>query len=290
MEAIGGEVCAASLVGKTLPVARAIWSGTISFGLVNVPVRMYSAIDEQKLHFHFLHTKDDSPIGYEKVCKKEDKPVPEDEIGKAFEVSKGEYVYLDEEDFAAAKVEGYKTFEIRDFVDYEEIDPIFFERTFYLGPQDGAEKVYSLLVKAMADAGLAAIGTYVMREREQLGCLRVREGALTLERMYFANEIRPIKEIKPRAGSVAKSELEMAAQLIDRFTGKFEPEKYKDTYTAALKKVVKAKQQGKDVHVAPEVSEEAEPPDLMEALRASLESQAGRRASRGGGKRQRAKV
>jgi DNA end-binding protein Ku len=200
-------------------------------------------------------------------------------------VSKGEYVYLDEEDFAAAKVEGYKTFEIHDFVDYEEIDPIFFERTFYLGPQDGAEKVYSLLVKAMANAGLAAIGTYVMREREQLGCLRVREGALTLERMYFANEIRPIKEIKPRAGSVAKSELEMAAQLIDRFTGKFKPEKYKDTYTAALKKVVKAKQRGKDVHVAPEEPEEAEPPDLMEALRASLESHAGRRASPGAGKR-----
>jgi DNA end-binding protein Ku len=249
---------------------RAIWSGTISFGLVNIPVRMYSAIDEQKLHFHFLHRKDDSPIGYDKVCKKEDKSVPDKEIGKAFEVSKGEYVYLEDEDFEAARVDGYKTMEISDFVPYEEIDPIYFEKTFYLGPQEGAEKVYSLLVKAMENSELAALGTYVMRDREHLGCLRVRDGALTLEKMFFANEIRDIKEIKPKRASVGKAELDMAEELIDRFTGKFKPEKYKDTYTAALKKVVKAKQQGKDVHVAPADEEEAETPDLMEALRASI--------------------
>jgi DNA end-binding protein Ku len=249
---------------------RAIWSGTISFGLVNIPVRMYSAIDEQKLHFHYLHRKDDSPIGYDKVCKMEDKSVPDDEIGKAFEVSKGEYVYLEEEDLEAARVEGYKTMEISDFVPYEEIDPIYFEKTFYLGPQEGAEKVYTLLVKAMENSELAALGTYIMREREHLGCLRVRDGALTLERMFFANEIRDIKEIKPKRASVGKAELDMAEDLIDRFTGRFKPEKYKDTYTAALKKVVKAKQQGKEVHVAPAAEEDAEAPDLMEALRASI--------------------
>jgi DNA end-binding protein Ku len=253
-----------------MAMPRAIWSGTISFGLVNIPVRMYSAIDEQKLHFHFLHRKDDSPIGYDKVCKKEDKSVPDKEIGKAFEVSKGEYVYLEDEDFEAARVDGYKTMEISDFVPYEEIDPIYFEKTFYLGPQEGAEKVYSLLVKAMENSELAALGTYVMRDREHLGCLRVRDGALTLEKMFFANEIRDIKEIKPKRASVGKAELDMAEELIDRFTGKFKPEKYKDTYTAALKKVVKAKQQGKDVHVAPAEEEEAETPDLMEALRASI--------------------
>jgi DNA end-binding protein Ku len=249
---------------------RAIWSGTISFGLVNIPVRMYSAIDEQKLHFHFLHRNDDSPIGYDKVCKKEGTPVPDEEIGKAFEVSKGEYVYLEDEDFEAARVDGYKTMEISDFVPYEEIDPIYFEKTFYLGPQEGSEKVYSLLVRAMENSELAALGTYVMRDREHLGCLRVRNGALTLEKMFFANEIRDIKEIKPKKAAVEKAELEMAHELIDRFTGHFKPEKYKDTYTAALKKVVKAKQQGKEVHVAPAVEEEAEAPDLMEALRASI--------------------
>jgi DNA end-binding protein Ku len=265
---------------------RAIWSGTISFGLVNVPVRMYSAIDEQKLHFHFLHRKDDSPIGYDKVCKKEGKPVPDDEVGKAFEVSKGNYVYLEEEDFQAAKVEGYKTFQIEDFVAYEEIDPIFFEKTFHLGPQDGAETVYALLVKAMEKSGLAAVGTYIMRDREQLGCLRVRDGALTLEKMFFENEIRPIKDIKPKSASVPKSELEMAERLIDHFRGKFRPEKYKDTYTAALKKVVKAKQQGKEIHVAPEEPEERAP-DLMEALRASIEAHGSARRARSSASRDR---
>jgi DNA end-binding protein Ku len=261
---------------------RAIWSGTISFGLVNVPVRMYSAIEEQKLHFHYLHTKDDSPIGYDKVCKSEGKSVPDEEIGKAFEVSKGKYVYLDDEDFEAARVDGYKTMEISDFVPYEEIDPIYFEKTFYLGPQEGAEKVYSLLVKAMESSELVALGTYIMRDREHLGCLRVRDGALALEKMFFANEIRDVKEVKPKKASVSKAELEMAEELIDRFTSTFKPEKYKDTYTAALKKIVKAKQAGKDVHAAPAEAEEAEVTDLMEALKASI-SDAGKRrtASRG---------
>jgi DNA end-binding protein Ku len=260
---------------------RALWTGTISFGLVNVPVRMYSAVQEHKLHFNYLHTKDDSPIGYEKYCKKEDKPVPDDEIAKAFEVSKGKYVYLDDEDFAAAKVEGYRTIELTDFVPYEEIDPIYFEKTYYLGPQEGGEKVYALLAKAMDNSGLAGIGTFVMRDRENLGCIRIRDGVLTLEKLYFADEIRPAKGIKPKKVSVSKQEREMAEQLIDRFSGSFRPEKYKDTYTEALMKVVKAKQRGKEVEVAPE-RKEPEVPDLMEALRASLETS---KRSRGRSKR-----
>jgi DNA end-binding protein Ku len=268
---------------------RAIWSGTISFGLVNVPVRMFSAIEEKKLHFHFLHTKDDSPIGYDKVCKAEGKSVPDKEVGKAFEVSKGKYVYLDDEDFEAARVDGYKTMEISDFVPYEEIDPIYFEKTFYLGPQDGAEKVYSLLVRAMENSELVALGTYIMRDREHLGCLRVRDGALMLEKMFFANEIRDVKEIKPRKATIGKAELEMAEELIDRFTGKFKPEKYKDTYTAALKKVVKAKQQGKDVHAAPAEAEEAEVTDLMEALKASIGTTKKKRAASRGKSRSRSR-
>jgi DNA end-binding protein Ku len=264
---------------------RAIWSGTISFGLVNIPVRMYSAIDEQKLRFHFLHTKDDSPIGYAKICKTEGKPVPDEEIGKAFEVSKAEYVYLEDEDFEAARVEGYKTMELSDFVPYEEIDPIYFEKTFYLGPQDGAEKVYSLLVKAMESSGLVALGTYIMREREQLGCLRVRDGGLALERMFFANEIRDIKELKPKNVRVGKEELEMAQALIERLGGRFDPKKYKDTYTAELKRIVRAKQQGKEVHVAPPEEEEAEAPDLMEALQASIGAARKKRTAAGSRRR-----
>src|ERR671936_662283 len=134
---------------------RAIWTGAISFGLVNVPVRMYSATQDHDLHFHYLHVKDDSRIGYEKVCKKEGRPVPDDEIVKAFEYEKGEYVYMTDEDFEAAETDGYKAIDITDFVPYDEIDPIYFERTYYLGPQDGSEKVYALLLRAMEDAGLA---------------------------------------------------------------------------------------------------------------------------------------
>ena len=255
---------------------RAIWTGAISFGLVNVPVRMYSAIGEHDLHFHYVHEPDGSRIGYEKICKLEDKPVPAAEIVKAFEFEKGEYVYMTDEDFEAAETEGHRTIDIRDFVPYEEIDPIFFEKTYYLGPQEGAEKVYALLVRAMEQAGLAAIAKYVMRDRQNLGCLRVRDGVITLEKMYFADEIRPVDEIVPKDAKVDRRELEMAAELIDRFAGKFEPERYEDSYRDALCEIIQAKRKGKEVHV--EAAPEPEQPvDLMAALRASLDAAQARR-------------
>src|SRR5436190_2295003 len=250
-------------------VPRAIWSGAITFGLVNVPVRMYSAISEHKLHFHWVHKQDESPIGYQKICKLEDKPVPDDEVVKAFEFEPGEYVFMEDEDFEAARVEGYKTIDISDFVPYEQIDPIYFARTYYLGPQEGGEKVYSLLTRAMEDSGLAAIAKFVMRDRQNLGCLRIRDGVITLEQLYFADEIRDLEELKPAAARVSKEELAMAEQLIDNFAGDFAPEKYHDTYRDALCEVIKAKRKGKQVHHAPE-TEEAPPPDLLEALRASI--------------------
>jgi DNA end-binding protein Ku len=264
--------------GKGDRMPRAIWSGAISFGLVNVPVRMYSGIDEHKLQFHYLHQKDDSRIGYEKVCKKEEKPVPDSEIVKAFEFSKGEYVYMTDEDFetAAAEAEGFKTIDIRDFVPYEEIDPIYFERSYYLSPAEGADKVYRLLVRAMEDSGLAAVAKYVMRDKQHLGCLRVREGVITLEKMYFADEIRPVDEIKPKSSRVGKQELEMARQLIESLSGSFNPSKYKDTYRDALLEIIKRKRKGEEVHVDTGAEEEERPPDLMEALRASLRAGQGR--------------
>jgi DNA end-binding protein Ku len=260
---------------------RSIWSGAISFGLVNVPVRMYSAVKEHKLQFHYVHEKDDSPIGYQKICKAEDKAVPDKEIVKAFEYSKGEYVVLEDEDFEAAKVEGYRTIEITDFVPYEEIDPIFFAKTYYVGPQDGAEGVYSLLVKAMEDSDLAAVAKFVMRDRQYLGALRIREGVIALEQLFFADEIRSVKEIKASRRKVGKEELAMAKRLIESFTGHWEPERYKDTYRDALCEVIKAKRKGKEIHRAPEAEEE-EPTDIMAALRASLEATRGGRRRNGG--------
>jgi DNA end-binding protein Ku len=265
--------------GKCEPMPRAIWSGAISFGLVNVPVRMYSAIAEHKLHFHFVHQKDESPIGYQKICKLEDRPVPDDEIVKAFEFEPGEYVFMEEEDFEAARVEGYKTIEITDFVPYEQIDPIYFARTYYLGPDEGGEKVYNLLLRAMEDSGLAGVAKFVMRDRQNLGALRVRDEVITLEQMYFADEIRDLDDVKPSKASVSKEELAMAEQLIDNFAGDFKPKKYKDTYRDALCEIIRAKRAGKEVHRAPE-TEEAAPPDLLEALRASIEAAGNGRARR----------
>ena len=260
---------------------RSIWSGSITFGLVNAPVRVYSAIEEHKLHFHFLHTKDDSPIGYEKICKQEDKPVPDDEIVKAFEYAKGKFVYMEDEDFEAARVEGARTIDITDFVPYEEIDPIYFAHTYYVGPAEGAEHVYALLARAMEQSGLAGIAKFVMRDRQHLGALRVRDGVIVLEQLYFADEIRPADEHKAAKSKVGKEELEMASRLIDSFAGAWKPEKYKDTYRDELLAVVEAKRKGKDVHAAAEVEAEEEPIDLMTALRESIErSRTGSRPSR----------
>ena len=249
---------------------RAIWSGTISFGLVNVPVRMYSAIDERDVHFHLIHEPDGGRIGYQKVCKAENEPVPDDEIVKAYEVDEDELVVLTDEDFAAVKAEGVKTIDICDFVPYEEIDPIYFERTYFLGPQDGGEKVYSLLRKAMEQTKLAAIGKYVMRDKQHLGCLRIREGVITLEKMFFHDEIRPVDEIAPKA-KVSKSELEMAVALIDQFKSKLDPERYHDTYRAALLDLIEAKRKGETITAVP-AAEDEEPVDLLAALKASVDA------------------
>ena len=255
---------------------RALWSGTISFGLVSVPIRLFSAIQDHTLHFHFVHEPDGSRIGYEKICKAEGKPVPDDEIVRAFEYEKGELVYMTDEDFDQAKVEGNRTVEIRDFVPYEQIDPVLFRHTYYVGPQEGSERVYALLRQAMEDSGLAAIAKFNMRDRQNLGCIRVRDGLLTLEQMYFADEVRAVDDVRPEAVDVDRRELEMAAQLVDNFTGDFDPAKYRDTYRDTLCEIIEAKRKGKEVHVAP-AEEPEEPTDLMAALRASIQAAQGRR-------------
>src|ERR671923_1898228 len=255
---------------------RAIWTGSITFGLVNVPVRMFSAIEEHTLHFNYVHAPDGSRIGYEKICKAEDKPVSDDEIIKAFEYEKGEWVYMADEDFEAAAAENHRTVDIRTFVPFEEIDPIYFERTYYLGPQEEGERVYALLARAMADSGLAGVAKWVMRDRQNLGLLRVREGVITLERMHFADEIRPAEGLAPKDGEVSKQELGMAAELIEQYTGEFDPGQYRDTYRDALCEIIKAKRRGEEVHVEAAPEPEA-PTDLMAALRASVEAARKRR-------------
>jgi DNA end-binding protein Ku len=248
---------------------RAIWSGAISFGLVNVPVRMYSAVEDHQLHFNYVHVKDGSRIGYQKICKEEGKEVPDEEIAKGFDWN-GEYVLLSDEDFEKAQVDAYKTIDIKDFVDYDQIDPIYFERTYYLGPAKGGEKVYALLARAMEQSGRAAIAKYVMRDRQSLGCLRIRDGVMVLEKMHFADEIRdPHDVVEDVDADFDDRELELANELIDRLAGEFDPAKYHDTYRDTLCEVIKEKRE-KGVVERPKAERPKAAPDLMEALRASL--------------------
>ena len=256
-------------MARSRSTPRSLWTGSISFGLVNVPVRVYSAVHEHKLRFQLVHTKDDGPIGYEKMCKVEGKPVPNDEIVKAFEYKKGEFVQMTDEDF----------------VPYEQIDPAFFAHAYLVGPQEGAERAYSLLVHVMEDSGLAGIGKFVMRNRQYLGCLHVRDGVLTLEQLYFADEVDPPEKILPgKLPKVDKRELDMASQLIESFAGDWKPDKYGDTYHDALMEIVKAKRKGQEVHRVQEAEEDGVP-DLLDALRMSLEQSKGGRARRNGSRR-----
>lgn len=247
---------------------------------------MYPAIDEHDLELHLVHVKDGSRIGYRKVCKEEGEPVPDDEIAKAYEVE-GELVLLEPDDFEAAETDGFKTIEILAFVAEAEIDPIFFERSFYLGPQDGAEKVYALLVKALERAGLVGVVRFVFHDREHLGALRVRDGALVLARMHFADEIRTLEGVLPdRRPEVDPRELEMALELVERFTGEFDPGDYEDRYRARLLEIVERKRRGGDVRtVQPEAP--AETTDLLAALRESLARHAREKQSGANGKTRR---
>jgi DNA end-binding protein Ku len=260
---------------------RAIWTGTISFGLVNAPVRMYTAVREKDLRFNMLHEKDGGRIGYQRICKVDGKEVTQEEIVKGYDLGGGEYVQLTADDFAAAAQENHRTITIQDFVPADQIDPIYFERTYYLGPQEGAgEPIYALLAKAMEDSGLSAIATYIQGDREHLACLRVRDEVITLERMFFHDEVRETEGLAPSLDSVDKRQLKMANDLIKAYTGEFDPTQYEDTYRARLLSVIEQKSQGKKVK-APKLEEGAAPPDLMAALTASLDEARKARAARG---------
>jgi DNA end-binding protein Ku len=255
---------------------RALWSGAISFGLVNAPVRMYTAISEHNVHFNLLQEGTAKKIHYRKVTDT-GREVDDEKIVKGFEVSDGEYVTLTDEEIAAAHVEGDKVIEIHDFVPYDEIDPIVFERTYYLGPAEGSERVYSLLASALESSGLVGIASFVFHDRDQLACLRQKDGGLLLERMYFADEVRSGDDILPdRKRAVDKKELKLAIDLIERMQGSFDHGQYKDRYRDRLMAIIDKKRKGETITV-PEAEERTAPSDLLAALEASLGEAVGRR-------------
>jgi DNA end-binding protein Ku len=263
---------------------RPIWSGAISFGLVSVPVRMYSATESKELKFHFLHKDDLSPIGYDKVRRDTGEHVEPDDIVRGFEIEKGRFVELTEEDLDRLDIELTHSIDICDFVDIEEIDPIYFRKAYYLLPQDGAEKPYRLLLRALEESGKVGIAKVVIRKKQHLAALRPWSGVILLETMYFADEIRKPESVDA-GGKLRSAEVEMARSLVDNLSDSFDPEKYDDTYRKELLDLLREKAETGEISAPAEEPEEAEVVDLMSALRESVErtkrQQAGSR--RGGG-------
>jgi DNA end-binding protein Ku len=248
---------------------RPIWSGTISFGLVSVPVKMYSATESKELRFHFLHRDDLSPIGYDKVRKDTGKHVDADEIVRGFEIEKGTYVPLEDEDLDRLDIELTHSIDICDFVDLDEIDPIYFRKAYYLAPQVGAEKPYRLLVKALEETGKVGVAKVVIRNKQHLAALRPYEGMLLLETMYYPDEIRQPERVDGSKGRLPQAEVAMAKSLVENLSETFKPEKYDDRYRKELLALIRKKAKGKELP-EPDVAEEAEVVDLMEALRESV--------------------
>jgi DNA end-binding protein Ku len=250
-------------------VARSLWTGTISFGLVSVPVRMFSATESKELRFHFLDKRDLAPIGYDKVRRDTGEHVDNNEIVRGFEVEKGRYVPLEDEDLDRLDVELTKTIDICDFVGLEEIDPIYFRKAYYLLPQEGAEKPYRLLVRALEETGKVAIAKIVIRSKQHLSALRPWNGMLVLETMYYADEVREPEKVDGKA-SLRKPEVEMAKSLVENLSDSFDPAKYDDTYRKELLELLRAKAEGEPLP-EPKPEEGGEVVDLMAALRESVE-------------------
>jgi DNA end-binding protein Ku len=248
---------------------RSLWSGAISFGLVSVPVRMITATSSKEVRFHFLDRRDMSPIGYDKVNKTTGESVDADDIVRGFEFEKGRFVELTEEDVDRLDVELTHAIDICDFVSLDEIDPIFYRQGYYLVPQDGAEKPYRLLVKALADTERVAIAKIVIRNKQHLACVRSSADVLVLETMYYADEVRKPEDVpKPQ---VRSAEVEMAKTLIDNLTTAWDAERYHDRYRNELLDLLRKKAEGEPLP-EPQADTGGEVVDLMEALRQSVQA------------------
>jgi DNA end-binding protein Ku len=256
-------------------MARAIWSGSISFGLLNVPVKLYSAVARRNIALREIRDSDSARIKHRRVAEGTDEEVPYENIVKAYEITPGQYVPLSKDEMAALAPEKTRAIDVQDFVDIEEIDPMYFDSPYYLGPADGAEKAYSLLAAAMESSGKAAIARFVFRNKEHLAAIRSSEGVLTLTTMRFADEVVPGSELddalpdkKPK---VNKREQEMAEQLIESLSTDFDPTAYRDEYREQLLGLIEQKAEGKEI-VAPEseAPKATKAPDLMAALEESI--------------------
>jgi len=265
-------------------MARPVWNGTISFGLVNVPVKAYTAVRDHDVHFNQLEKKTGARIRNRKVSEKSGKEVDPDDIEMGFEIRKGRYVTFDKDELDELKPESTRAIEVTDFVDLEAVDPIYYERTYWLGPaEDAAKQAYGLLLAAMEDKQKVAIGTVVMRNKQYLSAIRPLDGALAMSTMRFADEVVPRAEVEGVPSRRTKPDakaLKLATQIVDSLAGEWKPEQYHDTYAEELRARIERKDKGKDIVEQAEAPEgDAKILDLMEALEQSVSAAKGRRGT-----------
>jgi DNA end-binding protein Ku len=253
---------------------RAIWKGSISFGLVNIPIALYPATRKEELKFRLLRKTDLSPVNYKRVAEKDGREVPWDEIVKGYEYEKGKYVVLKDEDFQRVDLEATQTVDIQDFVDLDEIDPMFFYKPYYLEPQKGGDKAYALLRDSLKESNKVGIAKVVIKTRQYLAGVKPEDDALVLELMHFADELADTEKLHvPKKVEVGKREMNMAKALIDSMSSKWNPEKYHDEYREALMEVIEEKVEagGKEIETKPKKAPKpTKVIDLVEVLQQSL--------------------
>jgi DNA end-binding protein Ku len=264
---------------------QTVWKGAVSFGLVNVPVKMFTATQSNDIPMKMLHKEFNVPIHYSRTCPKCEEEVGWSEIVKGYEYEPGHYVTFDKEELEALASESSREIRILDFVDLKEIDPIYFQKTYYLAPADTGSRAYKLLIKALETTNKIGIANVTIRSKSSLAAIRVVDGVLSMVTMFYAEEIRKKEQIPnlPEDSDVDERELEMAQMLISQLDSKFEPEKYDDEYKERLNEAIENKIQGRQVKLAPE-EKPTNVIDLMEALRASLGQTKGSESSKDGDK------
>lgn len=252
-------------------MARAIWSGSISFGMVSIPVKLFAATESKDISFHLLHATCGTRLKQVRWCPRDEVEVPWSETVRGYEYANDEYVRLTDEDFEELPLPSKHTIDITAFVQDAEIDPVYYERSYYLEPNERAQKPYALLLKALEEKGLVAVATITIRRKEQLCALRPRGGSVMLETLFYPDEVREKRGVDVARARVGERELDMAFTLIDLLRKPFDPEEYRDHYRQALAKLIEARLEGREVVKAPPVKE-AKVIDLADALRRSVEA------------------
>lgn len=252
---------------------RTIWKGAISFGLINIPVKLFPATENKAVKFNYIHKECNSPINYQKICPVCNREVSQEEIVRGFEYEKGRFVILNEEDLENLPTKTTKTVDIIDFVDLAGIDPIYFSKPYYLAPGEGGQKAYLLLRESMKQTGKIAVAKVTIRSTENLVCLRTYENSIMMETMYYPDEIRSAQMLPELNVDLPlhENEIKMANQLINNLSGTFDPQKYKSDYRESLMKLIEAKVAGEQIEVPP-TAQPGNVVDLMEALKASLKA------------------